>query len=84
MSRSVRHPGLHDAKGRDLAHAIVDVMDVPVYAVDAGEGPPVVLIHVSDPATTVPGPLKTTIAPSSRCASRAAASRSASRSAAGR
>jgi pimeloyl-ACP methyl ester carboxylesterase len=45
MSRSVRHPGLHDAKGRDLAHGVVDVMGVPVYVVDAGEGPPVVLIH---------------------------------------
>jgi pimeloyl-ACP methyl ester carboxylesterase len=39
------HPGLHDARGRDLAHGLIDVMGVPTYVVDAGEGPPVVLIH---------------------------------------
>jgi pimeloyl-ACP methyl ester carboxylesterase len=36
---------LHDARGRDLSHGLVDVMGVPTYVVDAGEGPPVVLIH---------------------------------------
>jgi pimeloyl-ACP methyl ester carboxylesterase len=45
MSRSPRHPGLHDANGRDLAHDLVDVMGTPTYLVDAGDGPPVVLIH---------------------------------------
>src|SRR5437763_6778222 len=45
MSRRPRHPGLHDAKGRDLAHGLVDVMGIPTYVVDAGDGPPVVLIH---------------------------------------
>jgi pimeloyl-ACP methyl ester carboxylesterase len=45
MSRSVRHPGLHDSRGRDLPHGQVDVMGIPTYVVDAGEGPPVVLIH---------------------------------------
>src|SRR3954463_2179983 len=39
------HPGLHDARGRDLSHGLVDVMGVPTYVVDAGEGPPVVLVH---------------------------------------
>jgi pimeloyl-ACP methyl ester carboxylesterase len=43
--RSACHPGLHDARGRDLSHGLVDVMGVPTYVVDAGEGPPVVLIH---------------------------------------
>src|SRR5947207_9807825 len=43
--RSACHPGLHDARGRDLAHRLVDAMGVPTYVVDAGEGPPVVLIH---------------------------------------
>src|SRR5438128_8359655 len=45
MGRSAWHPGLHDARGRDLAHRLVDAMGVPTYVVDAGEGPPVVLIH---------------------------------------
>src|SRR5436309_1155987 len=45
MSRSPRHPGLHDAKGRDLTHRLVDVMGIPTYVVDAGDGPPVVLLH---------------------------------------
>ena len=45
MSRRPRHPGLHDAKGRELPHSLVDVSGVPTYVVDAGDGPPVVLIH---------------------------------------
>ena len=45
MGRSACHPGLHDARGRDLPHRLVDAMGVPTYVVDAGEGPPVVLIH---------------------------------------
>jgi pimeloyl-ACP methyl ester carboxylesterase len=45
MGRSACHPGLHDARGRDLPHRLVDVGGVPTYVVDAGEGPPVLLIH---------------------------------------
>ncbi|HKP88452.1 MAG TPA: alpha/beta fold hydrolase [Thermoleophilaceae bacterium] len=45
MSRRPRHPGLYDAKGRELPHTLVDVQGVPTYVVDAGEGPPVLLIH---------------------------------------
>lgn len=45
MRGRVRHPGLHDARGRELAHRLLDVRGVPTYAVDAGEGPPVLLIH---------------------------------------
>jgi pimeloyl-ACP methyl ester carboxylesterase len=45
VSRRPRHPGLHDAKGRELPHRLVDVGGIPTYAVDAGEGPPVLLIH---------------------------------------
>ena len=45
MSRRPRHPGLHDAKGRELPHRQLDVQRVPTYVVDAGDGPPVVLIH---------------------------------------
>jgi pimeloyl-ACP methyl ester carboxylesterase len=44
MSR-VRHPGLHDAKGHELPHRLVDVAGVDTYVVDAGDGPPLVLIH---------------------------------------
>ena len=43
--RGVRHPGLHDARGLELPHRLLDVEGVPTYAVDAGEGPPVLLIH---------------------------------------
>jgi pimeloyl-ACP methyl ester carboxylesterase len=45
VSRRPRHPGLHDAKGRELPHRLVEVHGVPTYVVDAGEGPPVLLIH---------------------------------------
>ena len=45
MSRRPRHPGLHDAKGRELPHRLVEVAGVSTYMVDEGEGPPVVLIH---------------------------------------
>lgn len=44
-SRRPRHPGLHDARGEELPHRLVDVAGVTSYVVDAGEGPPVVLIH---------------------------------------
>ncbi|HEX8067120.1 MAG TPA: alpha/beta fold hydrolase [Thermoleophilaceae bacterium] len=40
-----RHPGLHDAKGRELPHALVEVGGVPTYVVDAGEGPTILLVH---------------------------------------
>ena len=45
MASRPRHPGLHDAKGRELPHRQIDVRGVPTYAVDAGDGPPIVLIH---------------------------------------
>src|SRR3954471_10921801 len=45
MGRSACHPGLHDARGRDLSHGLLDVQGIPTYVVDAGEGPPVLLIH---------------------------------------
>jgi pimeloyl-ACP methyl ester carboxylesterase len=45
MSRHVRHPGLHDAHGRELAHRLVQIGGIPTYVVDAGEGPIVLLIH---------------------------------------
>ena len=41
----VKHPGLHDAKGNRLAHRFIDVMGVNTHVVDAGDGPPVVLMH---------------------------------------
>jgi pimeloyl-ACP methyl ester carboxylesterase len=43
--RNPRHPGLHDSKGRELPHRLIDVGGVGTYVVDAGEGPPVVLVH---------------------------------------
>src|SRR6195952_1073669 len=45
MSRRPRHPGLHDARGDELPHRLVEVRGVPTFLYDAGEGPPVVLIH---------------------------------------
>ena len=36
---------MHDARGRELAHTLVDVRGVPTYVVDSGDGPPVLLIH---------------------------------------
>jgi pimeloyl-ACP methyl ester carboxylesterase len=45
MSRRARHPGLHDAKGAEIPHRLAFVRGVPTYLYDAGEGPPVVLIH---------------------------------------
>ncbi|HEX8053818.1 MAG TPA: alpha/beta fold hydrolase [Thermoleophilaceae bacterium] len=43
--RKPRHPGLHDAKGRELPHRLIQAGGVDTYAVDAGDGPPVVLVH---------------------------------------
>ncbi|MFL5825535.1 MAG: alpha/beta fold hydrolase [Thermoleophilaceae bacterium] len=45
MSRVPRHPGLHDAKGRQLEHKLLDVGGVRTYTVDAGEGAPILFIH---------------------------------------
>jgi pimeloyl-ACP methyl ester carboxylesterase len=45
VSRKPRHPGLHDARGRELPHRLIEAHGVSTYVVDEGEGPPVVLIH---------------------------------------
>jgi pimeloyl-ACP methyl ester carboxylesterase len=45
VSSRPRHPGLHDAKGRELPYRLVDVSGVSTYVVDAGKGPPVLLLH---------------------------------------
>src|SRR3954454_10092858 len=45
MSRRPRHPGLHDASGRDIPHRLLDVRGVPTFLYDSGAAPPVVLIH---------------------------------------
>jgi pimeloyl-ACP methyl ester carboxylesterase len=45
VSHRPQHPGLHDARGRELPHRLVEVGGVSTYVVDAGEGPPVLLIH---------------------------------------
>jgi pimeloyl-ACP methyl ester carboxylesterase len=45
MSRHPRHPGLHDARGGEIPHRLLDVRGVPTFLYEAGEGPPVVLIH---------------------------------------
>jgi pimeloyl-ACP methyl ester carboxylesterase len=45
MSRRPRHPGLHDAGGGEIPHRLIEVRGVPTFLYDAGEGPPVLLIH---------------------------------------
>src|SRR5436190_11452337 len=45
MGRRPLHPGLHDARGAELLHRLIDVQGVPTFLYDAGDGPPVVLIH---------------------------------------
>jgi pimeloyl-ACP methyl ester carboxylesterase len=45
MSRRPRHPGLHDARGEELPHRLLEVRGVPTFLYDAGEGPTVLLIH---------------------------------------
>jgi pimeloyl-ACP methyl ester carboxylesterase len=45
MSRRPQHPGLHDAQGNELPHRLVEARGVPTFLYDAGDGPPVVLIH---------------------------------------
>lgn len=45
MSERPRHPGLHDARGEELPHRLLDVLGVETFLYDGGEGSPVVLIH---------------------------------------
>jgi pimeloyl-ACP methyl ester carboxylesterase len=45
MSRRTRHPGLHDARGGEIPHRLLEVRGVSTFLYDAGDGPPVVLIH---------------------------------------
>jgi pimeloyl-ACP methyl ester carboxylesterase len=45
MRGRARHPGLRNAAGEQLPHRLIDAGGVWTYVVDAGEGPPVVLIH---------------------------------------
>src|SRR4051812_40184829 len=45
MPRRIRHPGLHDAKGNELPHRLIEIAGVETYVADAGEGPPILLIH---------------------------------------
>jgi pimeloyl-ACP methyl ester carboxylesterase len=45
MSRRPQHPGLHDAQGNELPHRLVEARGVPTFLYDAGDGPPVILIH---------------------------------------
>lgn len=45
MRHRPRHPGLHDARGEDLPHRLVNVRGIDTFLCDAGDGPPIVLIH---------------------------------------
>src|SRR5256714_5356105 len=45
MGRRPRHPGLQDGRGREIPHRLVEVCGVPTFLHDAGEGPPILLIH---------------------------------------
>jgi pimeloyl-ACP methyl ester carboxylesterase len=45
MARRIRHPGLHDARGNEVAHRLVEIAGVETYVADAGEGPAIVLLH---------------------------------------
>jgi pimeloyl-ACP methyl ester carboxylesterase len=45
MPKRIRHPGLHDAKGNELSHRLVEIAGVDTYVAEGGEGPPVLLIH---------------------------------------
>ena len=45
MARRIRHPGLHDSKGNELSHRLVEIAGVETYVADAGDGPPILLIH---------------------------------------
>lgn len=44
--RRARHPGLHDRRGEELPHRLLNVRGVDTYLCDSGgDGPPIVLIH---------------------------------------
>jgi pimeloyl-ACP methyl ester carboxylesterase len=45
MGRAIRHPGLHDASGKELPGRLVEIAGAETYVVEAGEGPGVVLLH---------------------------------------
>ena len=46
MARRIRHPGLHDAKGNELSHRLIEIAGVETYVAEGGaDGPPVLLIH---------------------------------------
>jgi len=45
MRERARHPGLHDASGNALPHRLIDIDGTSTYVVDAGEGPPILLLH---------------------------------------
>jgi pimeloyl-ACP methyl ester carboxylesterase len=45
MASRPRHPGLHDARGAELPHRLLDVRGVETFLYDAGDGPAIVLIH---------------------------------------
>ena len=45
MGRRIRHPGLHDAKGNELPHRLIEIAGVKTYVTEGGAGPPILLIH---------------------------------------
>jgi pimeloyl-ACP methyl ester carboxylesterase len=45
MAHAVIHPGLHDAAGAELSARLLDIAGAETWVVDAGEGPPVLLLH---------------------------------------
>jgi pimeloyl-ACP methyl ester carboxylesterase len=46
MTPRPRHPGLHDARGNEIPHRLLDVRRVPTFVYDSGgDAPPVVLVH---------------------------------------
>jgi pimeloyl-ACP methyl ester carboxylesterase len=45
LARSATHPGLHDASGQTLGAQVIDVDGCETFVVDAGAGPPIVLLH---------------------------------------
>ena len=55
--RNPRHPGLHDAKGRELPHRLIEIGGVDTYVVEGGapDGPfPVFRIDVTEAMTLRP------------------------------
>jgi pimeloyl-ACP methyl ester carboxylesterase len=45
MGRRPRHPGLQDARGEEIPHRLIEVRGVPTFLYDAGDGPPILLLH---------------------------------------